>query len=297
MKILIQNITEALSGQNRAIEKRYVSFIFSLLKKFIEEEQPEQLFNGSDIHKDLPFDKKLIKKIDKYNEINKKQIQNYSTVSFEFKRHENWMKKPLSFRIYGGFESSHKNEFFHLMINVEIYLSTDMDRNIQFFKRLYPNIINNLQEVVHHEFVHLYQFLDKNARREMDDSGLSKRDKSTKSSLKDPYDGAGTSMDPFFSYDEIEAFAKGLVYAYKKSQDTHISSFCEFAANSIYNKSDQILGMKILFYEQIIEYVSKFFPKISIKDAARHRDRLEQSIKANIRNEKGSQLIKRNRSS
>jgi hypothetical protein len=281
MQITIKNINEAFSNQNKEMERKYVTMIFGYIKDFIENKEPKDLFNN-EISKQLPSSKKLIKKVNHYNKEKNILLSIMKNVIFNFI--EVKPKQTLSFLIDGEV-AKESNTPIYYNINVNFRLSLDKNDNIQYFKRLYPKIISNITEVVKHELVHLNQFLDTD-KLKRDDQTRDKLDFSSefgKMEKENMYSRENPLSDNFLSLDELEAYSKGLVTKYIKSSEKEHISFSEYVSRIIHGKNVENLESekKIRFFEKIIQYVSKTFPKINLKDYERQLERLKLSLSRN----------------
>ena len=204
MKIKILNINEALKNQNRTLIKSYTNIIFNKIKNYIENINPTQLFYKSETIQ---------------LKSNNKNIKYNANISFSNS------EKP-NINIHADVKSD-QTSYQTLTIYIELGLSNNQQQNINILRTQYPNIVQQLQEVITHELVHINQNIQSKSKTP---EGYSKRSKETLNKLqfdknneyeKDIYFSQHSAPNPFFSLDEIEAYAKGLVKAFQKSKNKY----------------------------------------------------------------------------
>jgi len=248
---ITQILDEALKNQNRTLIKNYTNIIFNKVKDYVEKSNPKQLFSTSEII-DLKSDFK--------------NVTCSAKISF-FRSETPNVDIHADVKSYQGDQA--------LTIYVELGLSGDYQQNMNVLKKQYPKIVQQLQEVITHELVHVSQNVQKYPKTP---EGYSKKSKETLDKLqfdnefeKEMYFGPHAAPNPFFSLDEIEAYAKGLVRAFQKSKSKYNASFSEFLAKTLNDKPN--IMNKSSFFDYIIQYVSKTYPNILLGDTFSTKDK------------------------
>lgn len=293
MKIILFNINEALSGQNKQIIREYANAIFSDVKNKIESQGKivkKSFFKkfieliGLDALKifskektedvDLPQKEKIYNKLlKKYKKVTSKL---YYTINIKEK------EDYPTFQV-GGFMNSSLREnkeklIFNLNITVNLFFTENKQADINFFRRKYNDIKKEIYSAVEHELAHLKQGSDLDITKKsklLGNSEISRRHEliynkiapksNEEKDVFDKYVLVPQSDDSHFylSLFEIEAYAKSLYRSYIISRKTE-RDLCLFLARSAteYEIENEL---RIFFYLFVCRYIKNTYPNADMK--------------------------------
>lgn len=148
--------------------------------------------------------------------------------------------------IHGTSGKDDNGTFIH--IKAQLNLTESEQNNREYFKNMSPSIVEEIYEIVSHELTHIKQYMDKNEKERI----------------------SGSSGEVYTKQKmEIEAFTRGFVTAYQKSNYKYKISFAQFVINNTLNRMRYFEGhidRAIEFAQDILNLVQKQYPKINLSD-------------------------------
>ena len=293
MKIILLNINEALSGQNKQTIREYANAIFSDVKNKIESQGKvvkKSFFKkfieliGLDALKIFSTEKSEDVKLPQKEKIYNKLLKKYKKVTSKLYYTINIKQKEdyPTFQVGGFMNSSLRSDkdtlIFALNITVNLFFTENKQEDINFFRKKYNDIKREIYSAIEHELVHLKQGSDLNITKKsklLTNSEMSRRHEliykkiapksNEEKDVFDKYVLAPQSDDSHshLSLFEIEAYAKGFYRSYIISRKTE-KDLCLFLAKSAtqYDIENELI---IFFYLFVCRYIKNTYPNADMK--------------------------------